>query len=382
MMATARHYLHQDNALATGLDWDLETPHPDYRINGQVVGTYTRENDWGYGARLNLTKSAGTYLKSHLILNYDRPELDLGPTGFFNNAGRKGFNTGATYTVRPNRFGVRRISYTAELNQKWNFADIPLIRRFDLRAHHELDRGYVLLGYNADLPVYDDNSSDHGNLLGQHGTQEFWTWTGRRLGSSGNLTLKLGYRPSLGQAHHWVRPGIGLNFCPLHRWEVHLTADYSRYTVPRAHVTSTEDVHGNDADIVGRLDQETLDLVTRSTFLFTNTLSLQFYNQLYFGVTGYDNFQRLVSPFTYGAMQDIDYTDDPGFRTTTCNSNLTLRWEFRPGSTLYLVWSQAGSREADPGTSGLLSGFKNITGQNLEHSFLMKFDYRFLINIR
>jgi hypothetical protein len=43
-------------------------------------------------------------------------------------------------------------------------------------------------------------------------------------------------------------------------------------------------------------------------------------------------------------VQDFTFTD-PEATTLTLRSNLVLRWEFRPGSTLYLVWNQSRARE-------------------------------------
>ena len=37
---------------------------------------------------------------------------------------------------------------------------------------------------------------------------------------------------------------------------------------------------------------------------------------------------------------------DPAFNATTFNANMLLRWEFLPGSTLYLVWTQGRSGDS------------------------------------
>jgi hypothetical protein len=61
-------------------------------------------------------------------------------------------------------------------------------------------------------------------------------------------------------------------------------------------------------------------------------------------------------------------------------SNLVVRWEYSPGSTLFLVWSQTRSYNGD---SGQMDFFNNIgdlfnKGLNTPHNvFLVKFSYRF-----
>jgi hypothetical protein len=81
---------------------------------------------------------------------------------------------------------------------------------------------------------------------------------------------------------------------------------------------------------------------------FTRTLSLQFFSQLLLARGTYHNYKRLVSstellPFEYPAFSG---SVDPAFNVTTFNANILLRWEFLPGSTMYLVWTQGRSGDS------------------------------------
>jgi hypothetical protein len=90
-----------------------------------------------------------------------------------------------------------------------------------------------------------------------------------------------------------------------------------------------------------------------------------------------------------GDQYDIDEhvkgTTDYSFDKTDFNvqeflSNLVVRWEYSPGSSVYLVWSQTRSNYND---SGNLDFFNNLgdlfnTHDNKPHNvFLVKFSYRF-----
>src|SRR5438034_5397851 len=125
--------------------------------------------------------------------------------------------------------------------------------------------------------------------------------------------------------------------------------------------------------VFGELDQRQLDLTTRLNVTFTPTLSFQLYLQPFTFSGRYRTFKELRAPRTfafnvYGQDNGSTITYDggnarytvhpdssqpsnsfqfsnPDFRVRSLRSNAVLRWEYRPGSTLFLGWTQ--SRSAD-----------------------------------
>ena len=95
--------------------------------------------------------------------------------------------------------------------------------------------------------------------------------------------------------------------------------------------------------IYGELESRTLDFTTRADISFTPTLSLQFYLQPFVTIGDYTHFKELVEPKSY-RFRSYSLDEDRDFHRRSLRSNAVLRWEFQPGSTLFLVWSQ--SREA------------------------------------
>jgi hypothetical protein len=128
--------------------------------------------------------------------------------------------------------------------------------------------------------------------------------------------------------------------------------------------------------VVSSLDQRTLGLDTRLNVTFSPAMTLQLYLQPFFASGRYFDFKEYVAPRTvqtaiYGkdrgtiaAIKDaggmvtqyvIDpdgagraaaFTiDNPNFSQQSLRGNAVFRWEYRPGSVLYLAWTQ--SRFAD-----------------------------------
>ena len=71
--------------------------------------------------------------------------------------------------------------------------------------------------------------------------------------------------------------------------------------------------------------------------------------------------------------------ENPDFSYVQFNSNLVLRWEYIPGSELFLVWSQ-GITSSILSSNGLFEGFESgILDQRPQNIFLLKATYRFIL---
>ena len=66
--------------------------------------------------------------------------------------------------------------------------------------------------------------------------------------------------------------------------------------------------------------------------------------QPFIAIGDYQNFKELVEPQTYD-FRPYNLNKNRDFYRRSLRSNMVLRWEFQPGSTLFVVWSQ--SREAE-----------------------------------
>lgn len=103
--------------------------------------------------------------------------------------------------------------------------------------------------------------------------------------------------------------------------------------------------------VVGRLRQRTASLETRVDLAITQHATLQLYAQPLVGSAHYVDFAEVVSPRARSVsarVHPVDATDDitdPSFGTRNVLGNAVLRWEYRPGSALFVVFTQ--QRDAD-----------------------------------
>ena len=155
--------------------------------------------------------------------------------------------------------------------------------------------------------------------------------------------------------------------------------------------------------ILGTIDNQTFRSTFRINYTINPNLSLQYYAQPFISRARYSDFKyvtdatanRLSDRFqfydntqvqyeegTYYFDDNLDGLDDynmsnPDFSVVQFNSNLVLRWEYIPGSELFLVWSQ-GIRTDVSLENGLIEGAQNgILEHQPQNIFLIKATYRF-----
>src|SRR5207237_1196826 len=159
--------------------------------------------------------------------------------------------------------------------------------------------------------------------------------------------------------------------------------NYTRATnevQPRDPVTSSA---GNVIhSLFAHLEQKQLALTLRFTYPFSPSMSLQVYAQPFVSKGTYSNVRELsatprAADFAsrYRAYADTAVTNHPGgFNFKQFRSNVVFRWEYRPGSTLFVVWSQG--RQGSSGVAGT-RGF----GGDIGDLFTLRPDTSFLVKL-
>ena len=193
---------------------------------------------------------------------------------------------------------------------------------------------------------------------------------------------------------------IGLGFRPGTRWELSLDAEYNRNVPLRQYVTT---LGGGSAATFGsrfifaRLELSEIVARLRLSYAITPDLTVEGYLEPFASSGRYSRFGELAQPATFdllrygtggtsiGAQGDTAYIvtqganqfefENPNFDVRSLRSNLVVRWEWNPGSTLFLVWQQSRESEGFPrrdvGIGGLWDSFR-IPG---DHFLAVKASY-------
>src|SRR5207302_11099696 len=125
-----------------------------------------------------------------------------------------------------------------------------------------------------------------------------------------------------------------------------------------------------------------LGVPMRSPYQSPPSATRQVYAQPFVSKGTYSNVQQL-SPTPRAADFASRYVPDPvladnpgGFNFKQFRSNVVFRWEYRPGSTLFVVWSQGRQGSSDvAGTRGFGGDIGDLFTLRPDNSFLVKLSY-------
>jgi hypothetical protein len=184
-----------------------------------------------------------------------------------------------------------------------------------------------------------------------------------------------------------------------------ISPGYNKSYSELQYVTQT-DFNGNPRYIFASINQKTISTSFRVNLNLSPNLTFQYWGQPFVATGKYYDHKFIIQPmsdsyhnrfWTYSPSQisydgsqynvdenvdgKTDYTIGKNdFNVKQFLSNLVVRWEYSPGSTVFLVWSQTRSYYTD---SGQMDFFNNVgdlfnRGKNVPHNvFLIKFSYRF-----
>ena len=147
--------------------------------------------------------------------------------------------------------------------------------------------------------------------------------------------------------------------------------------------------------VFGRIDQTTVGLTARLDHAFTPTLSVQLYAQPFVGTGRYTDFKHISDPTAAAyadrfdnldaALADGSYRVDlngeaahfqnPDFNFKQFRSNAVLRWEYMPGSLLYVVWSQGRNHYARNGDFSFGPDLDTLFESPADDVFMIKLSY-------
>ncbi|WP_116127782.1 DUF5916 domain-containing protein [Lewinella sp. IMCC34183] len=195
---------------------------------------------------------------------------------------------------------------------------------------------------------------------------------------------------------------VFLTWQPLDAASLSVEPTYSTFVRADQYVGQLDGSGGKEY-IVGQVDQRTFSTTLRLTYNLTPDLTVQYYGEPFISRGRYRDFKRftgasLAEEFTdrfeaFGAgqvMYDAESDtyvlgpegtltiDNPDFSFIQFRSNMVVRWEYYPGSELYLVWSQGNTASGDPGNGLLRSLGENVFSDEVRNNFLVKVTYRWL----
>jgi len=331
----------------------------------------------GYAYQLALGKNSGRHWQGGLVYQETSPGFESNDLGFQSDASQRAVSTDLEYHEhRPGRF-FRNYQIFPFTNHAWNFDGNLIFGSYGLIFAAQLTNfwDFQLRGDYAPS-VYDDRLTRGGPLARQPTSGDVRLTLNSDSRQTTRLTGNL-TQSWTAAGEHQTKADLTLSVRPSSALHLSIGPSFLRNRTLSQYVTSIVDPVATATFgtryVFGTLDQNEVSMITRLDWTFTPTLSLQLFLQPLISAGDFSELKQLAEPRTYDfavygkdqgtATETPDGTEiDPGdggaiftvpeqdFTVRSLRGNAVLRWEWRSGSTLFLVWQQNRENDSDGGS--------------------------------
>jgi hypothetical protein len=328
------------------------------------------------------------------------PGFEINDLGYMRNADQINQFTWAAYNFR-NPFSIfNNLAINTNQWLNWDFGGNFLYAMYNVNSNTTFRNNYSLGGgITRGGDVVSNTELRGGPSSKWPGFTEYNIWLNtdsrkRLYGSAGAYTHQ-GDEDYEDYRNYW----FDLAFRPNAAMRIMLSPSYTSNR-PLMQYIGTDSFDGEGRYLFGSLDQETFNIVFRLDYCLCPSLTVQYYGSPFISSGSYSQFKRITDPranefsdrystFTddqitydrenavYLVDENLDGTVDysfanPDFNVRDFNSNLVVRWEYMPGSLLYLVWSQARSDYVPIGGLDLKRDMRGLFDVHPHDVFLIK----------
>jgi hypothetical protein len=383
-------------AFTGGGDWSLRFNRGEYELSGHAGFSYVE----GDSSALRRTqRSSARYFQrpdaDHLTLSPSRTSLAGYAAGLnLERASGRNWLWFTSLTARSPGFELNDLGALGRADQFFGYGNLryretqpgPLFRDYEIGVSTENAFNFggtrtwgalrtdsevtwpnfwrTLFTAWVDLRAQSDRATRGGPLMG---TGQAWAATLDVFNSTAARTRLQGriyYGESeLGEQTYRLTSSVSIRPSP--RWQLSLAPGYVRSTDPRQYVLTRG---GGPAETFGQryvfsfIDRSELSSQLRLNYTVTPDLSLEVYAEPFAASGRFYDFGELAAARSRdlrfygtdgstlesqpnGSLRVTDGTEtfsiaNRDFNIRSFRSNAVLRWEWRPGSTLFLVWQQ------------------------------------------
>jgi hypothetical protein len=340
----------------------------------------------GDAEEAHLGKIGGGFLLWESTYSRRSPGFEVNDLGYLRRADQKSWSTWAGLFDRKTRLFYTRFQLNNNWWQWWTTDGLPLERAYNTNTHINFknNMGWHMGGTVGQLgKTYDDRAARGGPAVRQDVYISPW------------LSIN-------GDDRKAVVPYFSSNYFQSsnkRNWSWNLSPEIDVKAMGRfssaislgwTHNVTDNQWYGRFTDAGGthytfaHLDQHTTYVTARLNYTFTPNVSLQTYAQPFVSKGTYSNVRQLsATPRAdkyddrYAPFINPSVTTNPGgFNFKAFQSNVVFRWEYKPASTLFVVWNQGRQGFAgQEGTNAFRGDVRDLFSLHPANTFLVKMSY-------
>jgi len=357
----------------------------------------------GHGGSIRFGRSESSRLRLTNQFRWYSPGFDLNDVGYLRQADVKANQVFLGWSEMVPKGIFRNYSFEVMREDEWDFGGLKTDASMAVEASAQFTNKWSV---SADLGF--DQSVNTRVLRGGPAIREsdkyeaslaVSTDSARRafasLGASREKAVD-------GGSEEWgVRAQLRLR--PSNRFSMSVNAGHTAAVNDLQYVATSSSSAGTRW-LLGRIDQKVWDLTFRANLAISPDLTVQYYGSPFIATGKYGGFKRAAETLAadYGRRfhrfggDEIRYGTEtgryevteadtgagyafrnPDFSFQEFRSNLVARWEYRPGSVLYVVWSQGRSGDGAPWDDSVRGNWNDLWRSRPDNVLLVKMSYWF-----
>jgi len=357
----------------------------------------------GYGGSIRLGRSGkGRFGVTDHLLWYS-PGLDFNEVGYLKQADILANQVFLSWSEPAPKGPFREYSFELSRRDSWDFGGLATEGVTSAHASGQFRNKWRVSSALAHFEIVDTRALRGGPALR---ASDFWALVGSLATDSSRRIAA-----SVEDEYDWALEGSSrsnrvtaqLSLRPSNRLSISAAGEYNWLDDDLQYVTTSDTTDG-PRWVLGRINQDTWSLTVRVNLAITPDLTLQYYGSPFVGTGQYSALRKATDSLApvyedrfhvYGP-QEIAYSAErnaydvteedggprysfgnPDFSFRQFRSNLVARWEYRPGSALYVVWSQGRTSNEPYWEDTFHTNWRSLWSAPADNVFLVKLSYWF-----
>lgn len=308
----------------------------------------TRTSLSGHAEQIKFGKYGGGVTRFETSLVRQSAGFEVNDLGYLRRADVRNWSTWSALSFRTPTSAYRWLQVNGNHWEQWTTSGLRLDNAFNFNAHMGLHNNWDVhaggtIGQLGE--VYCDRCTRGGPALRQ--SRGFYPWFGVNTDSrrmvAPSMWVNLWYDDDGNSHGSSLSPSVTLRFST--RLQASVGAGISNDHNDSQWFGNFTDEDGTVHYSFARLDQRTISMSTRINYTATPDLTFEFYGQPFVSSGTYSDF-REVSATPDADSYDARFnafappaTASSAFKFTQLRTNAVVRWEYLPGSTLFVVWA-------------------------------------------
>lgn len=374
------------------------------RPGNSIALDSTRTSLSGSGGKMQFMKTGNGHLNYGGAFTWKTPGLELNDIGYMRETDEMLQVLWAQYRLWEPKSFYRQVNINTSQFAGWDFSGTHLFDGMEANSF-VIFKNYWSAGLGSSLlyNVISNSMLRGGPYMKMPGSSNSWLRIETDSRKKLRFELMMHHSVTFEGSGHSLSISPEIDYKPFNTLSLSFDPSYL-LSFDELQYVDQKTFGSKERYIYGTIDQKVIRLTLRINYNITPDLTIQYWGQPFIASGKYYDYKYITDPMAseyqsrfahyspdqmnlvddeyYSVDEDRDGNEDysfdkPDFNYREFLSNFVIRWEYNPGSSVYLVWSQTRSDSTGSGTMDYTNDVGELFSVKPHNVFLLKFSYRF-----